>query len=598
MADITYIPMARGFLYLVAIMDWYSRYVLAWRLSNTLDADFCVDGLEEALRQGKPEIFNTDQGSQFTSEAFTSMLLEHGIRISMDGKGRYMDNIFVERLWRSVKYEEVYLKAYQNVPEARAGIGAYLRFYNHERPHQALGYQTPQEIFEEGQGWRCLHEQGLALPSNLETTSPVMVPTKPAEDSLNLALSLSKQWGPLQRVGHKEDSMNLVIRNVRLIDGTGADPLPRVSLEVTNGVISWIGEETTRPRRHVHREDINGAGLTLIPGMIDCHEHFIGDGGLDNMERLLGDTAEVYTLRAAGNARQALLSGVTSARDVGSRFGVSIRVAQDTASGAIPGPRIIAAGEWLQFPGTWPPGLTRLTETREDLIIAIREMIDRGAGLIKVGANGRRANGEWYGTLGPDVLDAAVRTAHEAGLKIAAHCVGAEASRQAVEAGIDSVEHGTHLEEETVRLMAEKGTYLVPTMSPWSMPEYLLDQSGMSPEERAFRLELKESSLASFQRALQAGVKIATGTDAGGSHARHGFIAREIELMVDEGMSPKMALESSTREAANLLGIQDQAGTIEVGKQADMVLIDGDPHSDPAALRNVWAVFLGGRRVL
>ena len=126
------------------------------------------------------------------------MLLEHGIRISMDGKGRYIDNIFVERLWRSVKYEEVYLKAYQNVPEARAGIGAYLRFYNHERPHQALGYQTPQEIFEEGQGWRCLHEQGLALPSNLETTSPVMVPTKPAEDSLNLALSLSKQWGPLQ----------------------------------------------------------------------------------------------------------------------------------------------------------------------------------------------------------------------------------------------------------------------------------------------------------------------------------------------------------------------------------------------------------------
>ena len=212
MADITYIPMARGFLYLVAIMDWYSRYVLAWRLSNTLDADFCVDALEEALRQGKPQIFNTDQGSQFTSEAFTSMLLEHGIRISMDGKGRYIDNIFVERLWRSVKYEEVYLKAYQNVPEARAGIGAYLRFYNHERPHQALGYQTPQEIFEEGQGWRCLHEQGLALPSNLETTSPVMVPTKPEEDSLNLALSLSKQWGPLHFFGRAFPYCQLPVR--------------------------------------------------------------------------------------------------------------------------------------------------------------------------------------------------------------------------------------------------------------------------------------------------------------------------------------------------------------------------------------------------
>ena len=125
-ADITYIPMARGFLYLVAIMDWYSRYVLAWRVSNTLDVDFCVEALEEALSEGTPEIFNTDQGSQFTSDAFTSVLLEHSIQISMDGKGRCMDNVFVERLWRSVKYEEVYLKAYPNGLEAKAGIGAYL----------------------------------------------------------------------------------------------------------------------------------------------------------------------------------------------------------------------------------------------------------------------------------------------------------------------------------------------------------------------------------------------------------------------------------------------------------------------------------------
>ena len=149
-ADITYIPMAHGFMYLVAIMDWYSRYVLAWRLSNTLDVYFCLDALEEALSKGTPEIFNTDQGSQFTSEAFTGMLLQRGIQVSMDGKGRCMDNVFVERLWRSVKYEEVYLKAYQNVHEARMGIGAYMRFYNEERPHQALGYRTPREVFEEG----------------------------------------------------------------------------------------------------------------------------------------------------------------------------------------------------------------------------------------------------------------------------------------------------------------------------------------------------------------------------------------------------------------------------------------------------------------
>lgn len=122
-ADVTYIAMARGFLYLVAIMDWHSRYVLAWRLSNTLEVDFCMEALAEALSKGRPEVFNTDQGSQFTSEAFTGILLEQGIQISMDGKGRYTDNIFVERLWRSIKYEEVYLKAYGNGTEARAGLG-------------------------------------------------------------------------------------------------------------------------------------------------------------------------------------------------------------------------------------------------------------------------------------------------------------------------------------------------------------------------------------------------------------------------------------------------------------------------------------------
>jgi putative transposase len=148
-ADITYIPMARGFLYLVAVMDWYSRYVVAWRLSNTLDADFCVEALEEALSEGKPEIFNTDQGSQFTSEAFTGLLERHSVRTSMDGKGRYCDNIFVERLWRTVKYEEVYLKAYSNGREAKAGLDAYFHFYNIQRPHQALGYRAPAEVFNE-----------------------------------------------------------------------------------------------------------------------------------------------------------------------------------------------------------------------------------------------------------------------------------------------------------------------------------------------------------------------------------------------------------------------------------------------------------------
>jgi putative transposase len=147
-ADITYIPMAKGFLYLVAIIDWYSRKVLSWRLSNSMDAGFCVEALEEALsKYGKPEIFNTDQGAQFTGEAFTTTLKEAGVRISMDGKGRWMDNVFIERLWRSLKYEEVYLKAYESVKEAKDSIRRWMGFYNEQRTHQSLQRQTPDEVY-------------------------------------------------------------------------------------------------------------------------------------------------------------------------------------------------------------------------------------------------------------------------------------------------------------------------------------------------------------------------------------------------------------------------------------------------------------------
>ena len=146
--DITYVPMQRGFVYLIAIVDWFSRRVLAWRLSITLEVDFCIAALKEALfRYGKPEIFNTDQGSQFTSIAFTDVLKEAGIKISMDGKGAWRDNVFVERLWRTIKYEEVYLHAYENVPQARTGIGRYLTFYNIKRPHSSLDRQTPDQVY-------------------------------------------------------------------------------------------------------------------------------------------------------------------------------------------------------------------------------------------------------------------------------------------------------------------------------------------------------------------------------------------------------------------------------------------------------------------
>jgi putative transposase len=148
--DITYVPLAAGFMYLAAIIDWYSRYVLAWRLSNTLDGSFCLDMLDEALTRGKPEVFNTDQGVQFTAQAWTGRLEAAGVQVSMDGKGRCLDNVFVERLWRTVKYEDVYLWRYEGVPDLQRGLGRYFPYYNEERLHQALDYRTPAALYREG----------------------------------------------------------------------------------------------------------------------------------------------------------------------------------------------------------------------------------------------------------------------------------------------------------------------------------------------------------------------------------------------------------------------------------------------------------------
>ena len=155
--DITYIPIRGGFFYLTVIMDWYTRYVLSWRLSNTLDVHFCIEAIEEALRMNKPEIFNSDQGVQYTSNEFTKILEKENIKISMDGKGRVFDNIFVERLWRTIKYEEVYIKRYENGIEAKNGLKNYLMFYNKRRPHQSLEYKTPYERYFQIGGENICH---------------------------------------------------------------------------------------------------------------------------------------------------------------------------------------------------------------------------------------------------------------------------------------------------------------------------------------------------------------------------------------------------------------------------------------------------------
>jgi putative transposase len=184
--DITYIRMGRGFMYLTVVMDWYSRCVLSWRISNSMDTNFCVECLEEAIdRYGKPEIFNSDQGSQFTSTAFTGVLINNEIKISMDGKGRALDNIFVERLWRTVKYEDIYLKGYSNVAELYAGLTNYFQFYNHQRPHQSLSYSTPSCVYLAAKGG------GASIPDKFSTNKTVSINDSMGQHSAANELAIS-----------------------------------------------------------------------------------------------------------------------------------------------------------------------------------------------------------------------------------------------------------------------------------------------------------------------------------------------------------------------------------------------------------------------
>jgi putative transposase len=261
-ADITYIPLARGFVYLVAIIDWYSRLVLSWRLSNTLDTSFCNDALDEALdRYGAPEIFNSDQGCQFTAKDFVDRLLVAGVKISRDGKGRCLDNVFVERLWRSLKYEEVYLKGYDSVADAREGIGAYLSFFNEERPHQALGYRTPVDVFGAAAvaGARASKSPAAATPSGRKPNGTSEAPAPPVRDTSGLAAQsrASDVHGKnLARVRHQQVPRPLgrrrSSRGDRMLGLQG--PQQRAELRVgkpnEQPFLSWMRDGRTTRARH------------------------------------------------------------------------------------------------------------------------------------------------------------------------------------------------------------------------------------------------------------------------------------------------------------------------------------------------------------
>ena len=392
--------------------------------------------------------------------------------------------------------------------------------------------------------------------------------------------------------------MNLLIENVRLWDGTHAPSQTKMSVEIRNGYIHWIGAASEWQGKRANISVVEGAARTLIPGMMDCHVHYCSPGGPDWIARFLDPLPEL-TLRASELAETSLRAGVTTVREAGGVHNVGVELAHRANSGAIRAPHIHPAGTWIAHRGTYVP-FARQFGNAEELRAAIRAEMEAGVDWIKVALDGwnqgARPEGATDIPFDEKLLAVAVEESHRSGFKVACHAADKTSCRIAARAGVDSLEHGFFLNADDLEAMAVNQTYLVPTMSAWDAMLYYAREVEW-PEARKKRAEnFREHSRAAVSAAIRAGVPIALGTDAGGGAARHGRIAREVELMVECGMEPRDALIAGTSSAAKLLE-ESERGTIEVGKIADLVLLDANPLEEPGALRLIAAVFQAGKRV-
>ena len=392
--------------------------------------------------------------------------------------------------------------------------------------------------------------------------------------------------------------MSLLIDNVRLWDGTGSPTRARMSVEVRDGRVFWVGPTADWHGNRASVRVIDGSARTLIPGLMDCHVHYSSPGGPDWIARFTDPLPEI-SIRAVELAETSLRSGITTARDVGAPHAVNIRLARASKAGEIRAPTIHPAGTWIAHRGTYVP-FARLFGDANELREAIREEIEAGASLIKVALSGWNEGARPKDA--PDIpfdarlLSVAVQEAHRAGYKIACHANDRESCHIAARSGVDSIEHGMFLEKEDVEAMVTNNTFLVPTMSVWDAMLYYASVADWPENRRTSAEGLREGSRKSVLMASQMGAQIALGTDAGGGAARHGRIAREAELMVDCGMNVRDVLLAATSRAAGLIG-ENERGTIELGKVADLVLLDADPAENIAALRLIAAIYQEGKRV-
>jgi imidazolonepropionase-like amidohydrolase len=388
-----------------------------------------------------------------------------------------------------------------------------------------------------------------------------------------------------------------LIRNVTLIDGSGGPPRPDYAVVVEGERIAWVGPAGQAPPFQ-EAGVIDGSGHTLLPGLINCHTHLCNDGAADLFRQVVEDSVPIATIRGTLNALLSLGAGITTVRDCGAASEIAIELSKAIDQGLIPGPRVRAAGRVVTMTGGHGHFIGREADGPDEVRKAVRAEVKAGAHFIKVMATG--------GVLTPGVdptqttfqleeVQAAVEEAHKAGRPAASHAIGNRGIKNALTAGIDSVEHGFYLDDEAVNMALKNGAFLVPTLI--AVDQIVNNGSRGGIPEWVVRKAESESGhhRESFKAAVASGVKIAAGTDAGTPFNPHGDLALELEKMVEFGLPPMLALVAATANAARLLRLDDSLGTVQVGKAADLILVSGDPLDNMSVVRRPGLVMKGGQ---
>lgn len=389
---------------------------------------------------------------------------------------------------------------------------------------------------------------------------------------------------------------SFLLRDVTIVDGTGAAPVPGQALVVEGRRIAWQGPSESAPSTSSEAV-VEGGGRTVLPGLINCHVHLCHDGAPDLFAQVMSDSIPVATLRAARSARETLQSGVTTVRDCGAADEIVIELAKAVERGMVPGPRIQAAGRVITMTGGHGHFIGREADGADAVRRAVRMEIKAGAGVIKVMATGGVLTPGVSPTqtaLLPEELAVVAQEAHNAGRRVCTHAIGGTGILNALRAGIDSIEHGFYLDDETLDLAVSQGAFLVPTM----LAVDRIVRNGLARGIPAWVVDKAEREAQkqreSFAAAVSSGMKVAAGTDAGTPFNDHTDLALELALMVEHGLAPMQALVAATQHAAENLGLLHEIGTLEVGKLADLVVVDGDPSTDITATGRVALVVKDG----